>query len=209
MLRREVPLVLTFVFGMFFILDFFVPILNVVSQELRQWAIIIIAFAYIPGLLNVVRYHGKRISGRRQDWLYSIVALLGAFYMILWGFLPASLGGSDSGAAFLWGFDHVYVPLQATMFSLLAFFIASAAFRAFRVKTVEASLLAIAAIVIMIGRPTLGSVMWSEFPEFIEWIMNVLQNVGKRGILIGAALGAIATGLKIVLGIERSFLSGD
>ncbi len=101
------------------------------------------------------------------------------------------------------------------MFSLLAFFIASAAFRAFRIRTVEAGLLAVAALIVMLGRVPVGDVMSGALPEWLrlgamqDWIMNVPQNAAKRAILIGAALGVMATGLRVILGIERSYLSGE
>jgi len=41
-----------------------------------------------------------------------------------------------------------------------------------------------------------------------DWIMNVPQNAAKRAVLMGAALGVMATGLRVILGIERSYLGG-
>jgi len=106
-------------------------------------------------------------------------------------------------------YNRVYVPLSATMYGLLAFYIASAAFRAFRVRTPEAALLAVAAIIVMIGRVPIGEKIWDGIPLLTDWIMNVPNLAAKRAILIGAALGGIATGLKILLGIERNFLGSD
>jgi len=100
------------------------------------------------------------------------------------------------------------------MFALLAFFIASAAFRAFRVRTLEAGLLAAAALIVMLGRVPIGDQMTAWLPEPLrlgamqDWIMNVPQNAAKRAILIGAAMGVMATGLRVILGIERSYLGG-
>jgi hypothetical protein len=113
-----------------------------------------------------------------------------------------------------WLYDWLYTPMQATMFALLAFFIASAAFRAFRIRTVEAGLLAAAALIVMLGRVPIGGLMtawlptWVQLPTLQNWIMEVPQNAAKRAILIGAALGVMATGLRVILGIERSYLSG-
>jgi hypothetical protein len=101
------------------------------------------------------------------------------------------------------------------MFALLAFFIASAAFRAFRVRTVEAGWLAAAALIVMIGRVPIGDMLTGFLPPALQlsslqdWIMEVPQNAAKRAILMGAALGIMATGLRVILGIERSYLSGE
>ena len=114
-----------------------------------------------------------------------------------------------------WLYDRVYMPMSATMFALLAFFIASAAFRAFRIRTLEAGLLAAAALIVMIGRVPLTNALMQWAPEWMrlqnvqEWVMDVPQNASKRAILIGAALGVMATGLRVILGIERSYLSGE
>jgi hypothetical protein len=118
-------------------------------------------------------------------------------------------GGITEGTIFDWFFVNTFTPMQATMFALLAFFIASAAFRAFRVRTVQAALLAITAVLVMIGRVPIGETIWKSFPDFTEWIMNVPQLAGKRAILIGAALGAIATGLKVITGLERTYMGQD
>jgi hypothetical protein len=111
-------------------------------------------------------------------------------------------------------YNQVYSPMQGTMFALLAFFIASAAFRAFRVRTVEAGMLAAAALIVMLGRVEIGNQMTAWLPEPLrlgavqDWIMNVPQNAAKRAVLMGAALGVMATGLRVILGIERSYLGG-
>ena len=126
-----------------------------------------------------------------------------------WNIGSFRLHGVTSGSLFDQIYNTMFVPLQATMFALLAFYIASAAFRAFRVRTLDATLLAVAAIIVMIGRVPLGEKIWEGIPMLTDWIMNVPQLAAKRAILIGAALGAVSTGLKILLGIERNYLGSD
>lgn len=105
-------------------------------------------------------------------------------------------------------YTYAQIPMQATMFSLLAFFIASASFRAFRARNLEAGLLLVTAFVVMLGRVPIGSYITESMPAIVEWIMMYPNLAAQRGIRIGVGLGAIATALKIVLGIEKKWLGG-
>lgn len=206
-MRREIPIAICFLAGISFILEYFIPHQKVLSifETFRQWAIIVIAFAYVLGLSNIVRVNYHVIQKQGRDWPYKLVLILCLFFMIAVGVF----GGIEEGTVFGWVYYNAQYPLQATMFSLLAFFIASAAFRAFRIRTFQASLLAITAILVMIGRVPVGESIWAGFPDFTEWIMNVPQLAGKRAIMIGAALGAISTALKVLTGLERTYLGGE
>ena len=119
------------------------------------------------------------------------------------------------GTPFWWLYEYVFRPLTATMFALLGFFVASAAFRAFRAKNVEAILLLVSAFIILLGRTFAGVVLTDWLPENLEWlkidsvcvfIMQVFNTAGNRAIMIGIALGLAATSLKVLLGIDRSYL---
>lgn len=211
------PLVITFLAGLFMAVQFFVPheIGVTVYRGMLDWAMIVASFALVLGISSLLRTHWEKIRRRRRDWPYSIVAIVSFFLMCIVG-----IGyGHQPGTVFYWIFDYIQVPLDATMFSLLAFFIASAAFRTFRARSVEATLLLVAAIVVMLGRvPGTLIVMFGEsgpgqwlhttMPDVSEWIMNFPTIAGKRGIIFGVALGSIATALRIILGIERSHLGG-
>lgn len=121
---------------------------------------------------------------------------------------PPMLWGRN-GRVFVWIYDHIFSPCNATMFALLAFFVASAAFRAFRARNLEAALLLVAAILMMLGRAPLGRAISDVFPDLAQWILDVPSNGGRRAIMMGAAIGAISTGLRVILGLERSHLGSD
>ena len=117
--------------------------------------------------------------------------------------------GDGQASLYTWFYDSIYTPMQSTMFALLAFFISSAAFRAFRLRSAQAVLLGVTALVVILGSVPVGEALWGKFPDFVAWIMDCLQTAGKRAILIGAALGAIATGLKMIVGAEKGYLARD
>ena len=215
-MKRELPLFITAVVGLFMILSFFVPheVVSVPSDFLQQCAIIVVAFGYVLGGANTLRLNADAIYKRQPGWQYKVVLVL--------AMLATVTIGAVEGREFLtehklskWIYDQIYSPMSATMFALLAFYIASAAFRAFRVRTVEAGLLAVAALIVMLGRVPIGGILthWLpaplQLPAMQDWLMEVPQNAAKRAILMGAALGVMATGLRVILGIERSYLSGE
>ena len=103
---------------------------------------------------------------------------------------------------------HALVPLQGTMFAILAFFIASAAYRSFRARSREAAVLLVAAMIVMMGRVPLGEYILPISGDLSGWILNVLNAGVRRAILIGVSLGAVALSLKIIFGVERSYLGG-
>lgn len=224
-MKREVPLFITAVIGLFMILSFFVPHewVSVPAHFLQSSAVILVAFGYVLGGANALRVNFDAISKRSHGWPYKIVLVASLIAMVVIGAIEGP-GFLKEGMRSKWIYDWIYSPMSATMFSLLAFFIASAAFRAFRIRTVEAGLLAVAALIVMLGRVPLGDLMtdWLFQLKWLpgapntfhlsvaqEWIMDIPQNAAKRAILIGAALGVMATGLRVILGIERTYLSGE
>jgi len=214
-MKRELPLLMTAVIGLFMILSFFVPhhLVGVPADFLQQCAVIVVAFGYVLGGANALRVNLEGIARRQPDWPYKLVLVISLVVTVVIGMLDGRRW-QEPGTASMFLYNQMYSPMQGTMFSLLAFFIASAAFRAFRIRTVEAGLLAAAALIVMLGRVPVGDALTSWLPEsirmsaFQEWIMNVPQNAAKRAILMGAAMGVMATGLRVILGIERSYLGG-
>ena len=213
-MKRELPLFITAVIGIFMILSFFVPhqFVSVPADFLQACAIIVVAFGYVLGGANALRVNFDAIYKRQPGWQYKVILVVSLLATVAIGAVEGR-GFLNPGMRSKWIYDYLYSPMAATMFSLLAFFIASAAFRAFRIRTVEAGMLAVAALLVMMGRVPLGDwlTQWAPLKLSViqEWIMNTPQNAAKRAILIGAALGVMATGLRVILGIERSYLSGE
>ncbi len=204
-MRRQLPLAIILISGLLIIITFFIPhkIATDLSQTLQKWYMGVAAFFVFLGVMNIVQINSNKIYRRTQGWGYSIVLLSCLAVMLAAGFI-----GGTQGRLFNYLFNNVQVPLESTMFSLLAFFVASASFRAFRAKTSEATLLLIAAILVMIGRVPIGYLIWHGFPDLTEWIMKIPNTAAKRGIAFGVDLGLISMALRLLLGIERSYMGG-
>ncbi len=206
-MKRQVPLVITFLAGFAIILGYFIPHepFGSLEQLLNNWYMVVAAFAMILGVGNLVKLHSLKIRKKASGFVYSYVLLAGLAAMAFFGIAR----GIEPGTTFYWMWWNMHVPMSSTMFSLLAFFVASASYRAFRARNIEAALLLVAGILVMIGRVPLGDMFWSRFPDIADWIMTIPNAAGQRAILIGIALGVVSTSLRLLLGIERTYLTGD
>ncbi|MDK9700898.1 MAG: hypothetical protein OEM52_12190 [bacterium] len=207
-MKREIPIIILFASGLFMIVQYLVPhyVVNDAAGRIQQWAIIITSAATILGVANLVRVSLDQVMTKKEDWMYKWVILVSLVVTsisgIFWGIEPGTFFNDMI-------YFNFYTPMASTMYATLAFFIASAAFRAFRVRSWQAWFLAVTAVIVMLGRVPFGKMLWNDFPLLVDWIMNVPNTVAQRAILIGAAMGAVATGLKMIFGIERSWLGGS
>lgn len=166
---------------------------------LMLWASVVVAFALLLGMVNLFRTHLDKIRDKQKGWFYSAVLIISfALTLIVGRAGPDSAGGQTV-------FDYVLRPLESTFFALTAFFMASAAYRAFRIKDFESFLLVAFAIIVLLGQVPAGFYLWPDFPLVKEWVLRVPTLAGMRGILLGVALGTIATGLRILLAADRPY----
>lgn len=194
-----VPTAVAIAVGLVVLLDFFFthPLLDTIGIAFREWTIILTAFAMLLGLTNLWLVHLLRVVRRNEPGVgYSAIVLLTSTIVIFIGLLF----GLPS-APMAWLFDNVYVPLQGTFFALVAFFLATAAYRALRAQNVETTLMLIAALIVFLGQMPLLNALG----DAKEWVLRVPSEAGVRGILLGVALGTIATGLRLIVGIDRPY----
>ena len=164
---------------------------------------IIFAFTLLLGVASFIKINLKAVK-RRDDRPYRIVALLGLVLMpalaLIWGI--------KGGSPFMWVFDNVQVPMQSTVFALLAFFVASASFRGFRARSVAAGVLLVSALFTLLSRSDLGGFIADYLSPVAEWLRDFPSMSARRAILIGIGLGSLTTSIRVILGIERTWLGG-
>ncbi|MDY0108865.1 MAG: hypothetical protein RBT60_02900 [Candidatus Krumholzibacteria bacterium] len=234
-MKRLLPKVITSGVGILLILTAFgarpgvggagpwpVRVFDYVDRNFTVWFNILAVFAFILGGASLLKSHMQRVMQRRPDWPYSVITLVSFIAVLVIGL--GKLGGppglqgevTDPAAWLMVVFAAIYEPLMATLFSLLAFFVASAAYRAFRLRSREASVLLGAAFVVLLGRTPLGTWLSDLLPRGLSfmridtlsmWVMRVPNVAGQRAVLIGIAVGVTALTLRILAG--RGSVEGD
>ena len=184
------------------------------EEHLLVWVTIIGGFTLLLGAVSITRVNWKAVATRKKGWVYNLLTLISVFTMAIPAILPVSwspLFGDAAGSIYDWQFEYLSKPMMATMFAMLAFYIASAAYRAFRARNAEATLLLLTATLVMLWRVPMGEAFLNLFPGDLPqlintYVMNGANMAVQRGIIIGAALGAASMSLRIMLGIERTYM---
>jgi len=216
-MRRTLPLVIAFLSGLVMVVAFFAQpdtLPDLLSGQMLIWASIVAGFSLLLGAVSITRVNIKAVRARKEGWIFSLATLLAVFIMGIPSLLPTSwspLLGRNAGSFYDWVFVNVSTPMAGTMFAMLAFYISSAAYRAFRARSAEATLLLLTASIVMLWRVPMGEALLNNIshylPGFINtYIMNGVNMSVQRGIIMGAALGAASMSLRILVGIERTYM---
>ncbi len=203
---RKLALAVCFGFGLAMFAQYFSnhPIARHFNQTILEYWQIIFAFALIVGVVSFAKVNLRKIS-RGDDRPYRLVSLLGLSCMPV----LALIWGTRIDSPFMWVFENVQAPMQSTVFALLAFFVASASFRGFRARSIPAAVLLSAALIALLSRSEVGGWLGSWLPDVSDWIRNNPAMSARRGILIGIGLGSLTTSVRVILGIERTWLGGE
>ena len=141
------------------------------------------------GFITLTRLHFRRVYGRRTGWQYSLSLLLCAAAMFTMGLVFEK--GPNSVFYQYW-YQNIPIRLGEMVFAMLAYFVASAAYRAFRMRNLEATLLLGSAVLVMLGSVTIGNAIWPGFPLVKAWIMDILNTSTVRALGFGITLGALS-----------------
>jgi hypothetical protein len=204
-MKREIPLLIVTVTGILMFIQYFIP--SNISEDFftfaQDWVMVIGILSLPLGIWSLVKANAQKLSVPGERF-YSAILLLGFLVMVVSGWMP----NWRTTGVHLALFQNILIPIQSTIFSLLAFFVASAAYRAFRARSVLATILLLTALIIMFRFIPLGPISTAN-NWMVEQILTVPNMAAKRAIAMGISLGSTATAIKIILGIERTYMGRD
>lgn len=218
-LKTTLPVIMAFVMAVLGMAAYFSPhyYAGNFMNEQAFWQKIIGAVTMFIGTYSILRLHYGRIKRRQAGWGYSVLlyaaftatVIFGVYNSGHWVLSPRQEVKAGTLEGVQWMFNAIAAPAGATMFSTLGFFICSAAYRTFRAKSTEAAVLLVAALIVMFGQVPLSVLISEKIPALSGWLMDVPNMAVKRAIGFGICLGAVGTSLRVMFGIERSYMGGD
>lgn len=206
LLKRSIPAAVAIAVGVSVLIAVFTtdPSLDAIGTYLIDTAVIVAAFALFLGVINVLKVHARKIRTGQPGSLFSVVLIAAMLVVLAIGLPP--LPGRPSGPvqpAVQWIFDNVQVPIQASLSALLVFLLVTAAYRLLLVRNIESAVMLVIVILVLLGQSALGLI--PALPKIKDWILDVPTMAGVRGIMLGVALGAVLTGIRLLLGLERPY----
>ncbi len=208
--RIEIPLIITALCTLLQVIPYYIniPDLLTVSDTFRDWMVLVATWSLFVGAITVFIAHGKRVQERREGWPYSAVALVALVVIALTGLPIPAAGLGTENPVFDFLFTDILTPLSGTMYSIIAFFITSAAYRVFRARNYEAAVVLVSGILMVCYNAPIMTAIYPGFKPIGDWIFGVPNMVTMRAVFMGAALGAIALAMRTLLGKERGYLRG-
>jgi hypothetical protein len=176
-----------------------------------DYLLVVGAFGLGLGMFNLLLLHGGAIRKRRANWPFSVVLVAAMFSMTVFAYFRNAPETTLGFRIYNVLFYDMLAPMGSTTFSLLAFYLASAAYRAFKVKTAEAAVMSASAVIVMMGQVPIGIWLthWNFVPPYLHleavcaWILTVAHSAVYRAVMFGATVGAVAMGLRLWLNLER------
>jgi hypothetical protein len=188
--------------GLLVLFGYFIPVelLLQIRQLLVGWAVIMAAVAVLVGVFNLFGVHWHKIRTRQKNSVYSILLIFSLFATFVLGIV----GTNNPVLTFV--LDAIIVPAEASLMALLAVTLVYASARLLRRRADVMSFifLGIAIVILLISAP----LPFGKIPlaNEIEWfVTQFFAAAGARGILIGVALGALTTGLRVLFGVDRPY----
>jgi hypothetical protein len=175
------------------------------------------AWAVLAGALNLLLVHGKKFLNQSPGWFYSIFVFIGFLTVIVANLAAPFLGwGSGAGSqANAWLLTYLIGTGGAALAGLVAFFLVFAAYRLMRTRpsftaaifgaTVVVALLALAPWPAGLESAPDTASGAATLRDILRAVTLVPATAGARGLLLGVALGTIATGLRVLLGLDRPY----
>lgn len=209
--RVEIPIAITIIFALIQIVPYFIEMgagVEAIQSKFVSWSLVVGTGALLIGATSLLLIHIPRITHRRQYWEYSLLLVFLMFIMVLLGLPIPEIGLGLRNYWFTFLYNNVLIPLSSSVYAILAFYITSAAYRAFKARSLEAGLLLLAGSILVFRNAPLGTFLIPASADLGDWIFNIPNMAVNRAIMIGGGLGAMILGIRTLMGYERGYLRG-
>ena len=173
-----------------------------------QGAIVWAAVAMLVGIFNLASVHLTKIRSNEEAFysfilLITLIITLGiGLYDIVETFTQQEINFTRT----TWVFNYIQLPIETSLMAVLAISLTYAAARLLARRFNLTSVVFVGVVLmLLIGAVPQVATQAPILADIRQWILRVPTIAGARGILLGIALGTIATGVRILTGSDRPY----
>jgi len=186
-----------------------ITLLGILRSYFLQGAVVVAGAALLVGVYNLTAVHAKKIR-QGDESIYSIITVLALLITLLVGIydlVMTYLNGEPGLRYTRWIFENIQLPIESSLMAIIAISLTYAAIRLLsRRLNFMSSVFSVVVLVLLIGAiPAVATSDFNIITTFRNWILSVPAVGGARGIVLGMAMGIIATGIRILMGTDRPY----
>lgn len=183
-------------------------ILGILRDYFLQGAVVVAGVAMLVGVYNLTSTHAKKIR-QGEGAVYSLITVLALMATLLVGSYDLVMTywqGAPGLQWTRWVFENVQFPVEASLMAILVVSLTYAATRLLsrRLNFMSGIFVLTVFVLLLTAIPAFAG-QFGVIADIRAWILGVPAVGGARGILLGVALGTIATGIRILVGSDRPY----
>lgn len=180
--------------------------LRPVQLVFLNWATTLAAVALVVGIANLLRSHLAKVDAGGFGAVYSTILIVTFLAVLAVSLIPPGPAGPWAG----WAFHYLITPVEAALGGMIFFFLVFAGYRLLRIRrSLWSGVFLLVALLVLAGLIPFnlpGAEGAAQgLADFHNWIMQVWAVAGTRGIILGVALGTVATGLRVLMAADRPY----
>lgn len=177
------------------------PIIGTWRTLFMEWALILAGIALFVGIVNLIRVHWQKFRRQERGSFNSLVLLI---TMLIVFFVGGYFGPTTKAS--LWIFNYIQIPIESSLMAILSVLLAYILARLLGRRMNFFNLVFVAVVlIVLIGEVSITGLQIPGLSELSRWIVQVPSMAGARGIILGVALGTVATGIRIIYGSDKPY----
>lgn len=201
----RIPVLVTTIAAVIMMIDYYLtnagPI-TTIATNFKSFNSIMMSFTLFVGSVSLVILNVRKIAKPKKELseLVPVAALLATMALVVGLWLAT---GSTTSTQYQWLYSAILQPSEASLYGLVGFFMAYAAYKGFRVRNLESAAMLVTGIFVMLALTSAAGAVWDGFPIIGDWFKDVPGMAGGRAFTICAAIGTIVMGTRVLIGKER------
>lgn len=204
-MRSPLSVLVAILSGLIILAGYFfaVPTLIAIRTPMLDWAVTLAGIAGLVAIANlIIGVHLKRLGESGSKRFFSIIVLISFLVVSGFGFFlgPADVGYQKVVTA-------IQMPIETSLMALLAITLTFSSLKMLQRQRNWMGMVFFFSVILFLVINS-GVVAFSAEIPILQDLLSGFHQIpaaGARGILLGIALGSLATGVRILIGSDKPY----